>query len=119
MGVCVIGGVLSKPQSDMKLFTIDWSELLRVPIQSGIAISDKIKASSWQLDTGSPTSTIAINAHGFDEASGTAWVTLSGGGIDDVAWVNNTIDTTGACVNGKNTPAQRLVRQIRVRVQDC
>jgi len=119
MGACVIGGVLTKPALDTKLFTIDWSGLLDVATPAGIAVHDRIKTSIWTFDPASPASAVTLPENGFDDTGNMSWVTVSGGALDDVTYINNTITTTGACVNGKNTPSQTLVRQLRIRIADC
>jgi hypothetical protein len=82
-------------------------------------VNDRIQSSSWAIDAGSPSSAITTPEHGFDEVSSTTWVALEGGVPGDVVHLNNTIETHGTAVNGKQTPTQRLTRQIRLRVDQC
>jgi len=119
MTACVIGGVLSKPETDLVLFKIDWSPLLDMGLGRTVPVIDRIKTSTWAFASDSPQTAGLIVDDGFDETSGASWVTLDGGTEGDVWYIENTVTTTGACINGKNTPSQRMTRQLRIRVGKC
>lgn len=111
-------GVLTKPQSDLKLFQIDWSDFLTLSVSRRVPVVDKIADSTWAISSDSPTATVTLADSGFDDVSGITWVTVDGGTDGDTVYIENTITTGGGCVNGKMTPAQRATRQIRMRVSD-
>jgi len=111
-------GVLSKPPSDRVLFKIDWSDFLNLQVSRRAPVSDHIDVSEWAISSDSPTANAVIVEGGFDESGGITWVTIDGGYEGDVLHIENTIHTRGGSVNGKSTPAQRSVRQLRIRISD-
>jgi len=119
MTTSVIPGFFTKPDTDTKLFSVDWSSELDTGIGNHVSVIDKIDTSSWAIDSGSPTSAISTPASGFDDNLGITWVTVSGGSEGDVLYLNNIITTKGACVGGANTPPQTLVRQMKIKIQAC
>lgn len=112
-----IGRVLEKLVGDEQLFTINWSDELQTGLTSNGLTRDRIAESTWALDYLSPRKSTEFGASGFDEASNNTWVTIKGGVEGNVVWINNTIVTTGASINGKTTPKQTFTRQIRVRIK--
>ncbi|MFG6500152.1 hypothetical protein [Sulfitobacter sp. 1A15106] len=119
MTVCVIPGVLKKSQPDKMLVTLEWPEILNTGIGRTMPVVDRIASSTWAIAANSPSSNVILQDSGFDEVSGTTWVAVDAGFDGDVVYIENTIETTGASVNGKSTPPQRAVRQIRMRIQQC
>ena len=119
MTTCVVGGVQSKLLKDTPLFTLQWADLLNTGLSSTVAAMDRIASSVWAYDLTSPNNDMVIQSNGFDDSSHQTWVTLSGGTDSGVYYINNMIITEGAIYNGKQTPPQTYVRQIRIRVSDC
>lgn len=119
MGICHVGGVMRKAAGDKQAFKIDWSDMMDLGIGRTMPVVDRIESSSWAIAADSPSSTVTTPEHDFDPVSAVAWVSVDGGSEGDVIYLNNTIETTGASVNGKSTPPQRFERQLRIRIEGC
>lgn len=119
MTVCVVGSIIRKPEHDTITLSMDWSGLLDLGIGRTLPTMDRIESSSWAIASDSPSATVTLPVSDFDAATATAWVSIAGGNSGDTVFLDNTITTTGAAVNGKNTPPQTLVRRMRVKIEGC
>ena len=116
---CAVGGVQSKPDHDEVLFKIDWYDALNTGMGRTVLINDVIASSMWAIAADSPATDITIGTGGFDLITAFSWVAVSGGTTDSVYYIDNTIVTTGVEVGVMTTPAQTIIRQIRIRVEPC
>ena len=115
----MVGSIIEHMIDDNVLYYLNWQDTLTTGLGSTIPVRDVISTSVWIIDPNSPAADMTISGQGFDPATGQTWVTVEGGTAESVYWITNTIETSGAILGTTQTPSQRFVRKIRLRVKAC